>query len=337
MPMKGVPAPSWYGFGANVVPSSGPGPHSRRRPSQNEVVRTILQNILSLHTDYLKNVWLWRGQYGFADLVPAMHSRMLATVEPEPCEESVRLATNQLLRYARSCQLDRIEGVVLPDLALLAYLQHHGAATPLIDVSVDPLVAIWMAVNPGSLATEGVPDHGYVFAIAAPRLEVASMDARPYWDPHCGSTSVADQLESAMLWYKAPDISPRLRVQRGSFLLGSFLRPPKDKGSTTLIGQPSRQKTAPQPAPAPTPQPSQPSQPGIMNQVTGTANPRGRRLADGTMVRFEIPRAYFKPMNRWLEKRIGLTHASVFPVPWHSPMIEEFAQCFGRNRPIDFS
>lgn len=34
----------------------------------------------------------------------------------------------------------------LPDLALLALLQHHRAATPLMDVTLDPIVGLYMSV-----------------------------------------------------------------------------------------------------------------------------------------------------------------------------------------------
>lgn len=285
---------------------------------------------MNLHTGFVKDVWLWRGQCGFGDLVPSMHGRVLGTPRLNACEANVQWATRQLLRYARSCQVDRFEGVVLPDLALLAYLQHHGAATPLMDVSVDPLVAIWMAVNPGTLAPPNRSGEGYVFAIAAPgkELRLGAMDSRPYWDPDAGSASVAGQLGPKLFWYQAPDISPRLRAQRGSFVIGSFQPAPTAKRPTTVISG-LVQAT-----------PTSASLAGrwtaMMTQIARTARPQGHPRKPGTMVRFRIPAAYFARVNEWLEQRIGLTRASVYPVPWHSPLIEEFAQCFGRSRVIDW-
>src|SRR5439155_1336769 len=88
---------------------------------------------------------------------PGMHSRVRASMPRLALsEENVRWASAELIRVARANRLDRIEGLQLPDLALLAHLQHHGAATPLLDVTVDPLVALWMVAHASASAN---PDN----------------------------------------------------------------------------------------------------------------------------------------------------------------------------------
>src|SRR5690348_3834594 len=116
-------------------------------PSANaeQNARDVLSAAMWLHTTFKDEIWLWRGQarkvYG---IEPGMHTRVLdASKEFPRTETTVELATSNLLKTARSIALDRQGETVLPDLALLAHLQHYGAGTPLLDVSTDPLIALW--------------------------------------------------------------------------------------------------------------------------------------------------------------------------------------------------
>jgi hypothetical protein len=106
----------------------GSGPNDYR-------VRELLRAIWDLHAMYGVDVpWLWRGQANAAfNLEPGMHTRVRAhaTLDDPNIEEFTR----GLLGAARSAELDRHEEMRLPDLALLALLQHHRAATPLMDVA----------------------------------------------------------------------------------------------------------------------------------------------------------------------------------------------------------
>ena len=61
---------------------------------------------------------------------------------------------SQLLDTARMRGFGTHEGRVLPDLELLARLQHFGAATCLIDFTRNPLVALWFACH-GQLEQDG--------------------------------------------------------------------------------------------------------------------------------------------------------------------------------------
>ena len=112
-------------------------------------IREVLRVVMGLHAT-VSNGYLALGEVPVAAThprEPAMHTRVRITPEAMFDETTVRSATNKLLDMARGDWLDRVEDLRLPDLALLAHLQHNGAATPLLDVTVDPFVALWMVVH----------------------------------------------------------------------------------------------------------------------------------------------------------------------------------------------
>lgn len=187
--------------------------------------RQLISAALYLHSTFKEEYWLWRGQAnGSYGLEPGMHTRLRKSSGLSLDERNAAWATGQLVELARQMKLDRFEGARLPDLALLAHLQHHGAGTPLMDVSVDPLVALWMVVFASADEPHGHDeDTGALFAIRRPDSDhyLDPLDARPYWAED--GPSVAATLDGSMWWYRAPDVSERLRIQRGSFLLGPLV------------------------------------------------------------------------------------------------------------------
>ena len=56
-------------------------------------------------------------------------------------------STKRLIDEARLQGLDKKDGMEMPDLELLAELQHYGAATCLIDFTENPLIALWFACH----------------------------------------------------------------------------------------------------------------------------------------------------------------------------------------------
>ncbi|MDX6592355.1 MAG: hypothetical protein QOJ13_1551, partial [Gaiellales bacterium] len=177
--------------------------------------RKVLEAAMYLHVTFASDQWLWRGQSQHKSLRPGMHSRVFRLPKAQQTEQKVRDATRDLISAARKARLDEFDGATLPDIALLSHLQHHGAATPLLDVTVDPLVALWMAAN-ATIASPGAADDktGYLFAIRQPTEHIAIMDARPH-------AEISEAMPATDVhWYRSPDVSERLRIQRGSFVLG---------------------------------------------------------------------------------------------------------------------
>src|SRR5579862_2925389 len=171
-------------------------------------IRELLRAVWDLHALYGQSTWLWRGQPNFEhDLTPAIHTRIHAG---GLTDDRVMACTLDLLDAARAAQLDIHEGTRLPDLALLAMLQHHGAATPLLDVSLDPLVGLYMgAVSPHAIDDD---KDGVLFAIKRPASTFPAFTSNGFVEVYEGLP-----VDSPVM-YSAPDVSERLRIQRGHFL-----------------------------------------------------------------------------------------------------------------------
>ena len=269
-------------------------------------IRELLRGIWDLHAMYgTDEPWLWRGQanadYG---LEPAMHTRVRANGDPLT-SENVREYTNRLVTAARLAQLDSHEGMRLPDMALLAMLQHHGAATPLLDVSLDPLVGLYMAtVSPDP--ADDLKD-GVLFGIRRPKIEINDYDSRTFasiWE-ELGLNDVA--------MYSAPDVSERLRIQRGHFLLGRVSA--TDSRITIPLTIDARK-----------------SKERWITKRMAAQNKQGPPTpAIGDLAVFRVTAIFKDEIRRWLEARSGLTRDFVFPTSWHQPHLDRFASSHGRK------
>jgi hypothetical protein len=272
--------------------------------------RELLRAVLDLHGYFGDpNIWLWRGQANSAHpLAPGIHTRIQKAGKTLDDATVVAEAEN-LLGSARAANLDSHEGTNLPDLALLAMLQHHGAATPLLDVSLDPLVALYMAVvspNPADDTKDGV-----LFAIKRPPTPKPEMLLRPFDTRQVGA--VYDDLPTdGVVLYSAPDVSERLRIQRGHFLLGrtSLIEPrvtiPLSIDSSSLP----------------------------VTWLARRMNQRGEHgkpvPATSDVAVFRVTASYKPLLKAWLEERTGLTAEFVYPTAWHQPHLEVFANSQSR-------
>lgn len=268
-------------------------------------IRELLNAIWQLHAMYgADDPWLWRGQANssFA-LEPAMHTRVRR--HSELTDSDVVQFTQGLLHAARMARLDRHEGTSLPDLALLALLQHHGAATPLLDVTLDPIVGLYMAVvspHPSDDEADGV-----LFAIKRPTSAIADFDSRPIDDAYAG-------LRGEVAMYSAPDVSERLRIQRGHFVIGP-VDASDDRRTIPLSLDTARRR----------------SERWISRRMAARGRQGPVPPATSDLAVFRIA-AKFKPsLKTWLEARSGLTPDFIYPTPWHQPHLDRFASSHGRS------
>lgn len=286
--------------------------------------REVISAAMWMHSTFKDEVWLWRGQakktFG---IEPGMHTRVLNSKGFEKSEATVQRATLRLLSDARSVGLHHHDSIKLPDLALLATLQHHGAATPLLDVTTDPLIALWMVAF-GSVnqphALDG--ESGMLIGIKRPpkKYWIGSLDARAYAKPpsegQSSFSSVAENFENNLWWYQAPDVTERLRIQRGSFLIGPFLSPKSGVNATIPLNLGGTGK----------------NWLDARMEKRGSPSNTSHSTSDafGIIVRGSVKRE----LRKLLIERSGLSAESIYPTPWLRPFIEEFANQYGRSRPL---
>jgi FRG domain len=270
-------------------------------------IRELLRAIWDLHATYGLSAWLWRGQNNMKyDVTPAIHTRLGRRLLDDT---QVISCTEDLLVAARQAHLDVHEDTRLPDMALLAMLQHHGAATPLLDVSLDPLVALYMAI----VSTDPADDSsdGILIAVKKPGLVLPAFLSSSFADVY------ADLPDDSVALYTAPDVSERLRIQRGHFLIGRVATRFRTSIPLTL---------------------EDPSRPGGLDKTwiyrlmarRGTTGKLPIIGATDTVV-FRIAAKFKAPLRTWLEERSGLTPDFVLPTAWHRPHLDAFCASHGRT------
>lgn len=97
---------------------------------------------------------------------------------------------------------------------LLALLQHTGAATPLLDVTTDPMVALFFATEPN-----GQP--GLLVALNVHESKTHYFDV----GTDIGWRSALDKLDAegkSLGLYTPPTVTTRIMAQRGRFVFGRY-------------------------------------------------------------------------------------------------------------------
>jgi hypothetical protein len=172
---------------------------------------------------YMHNL-VWRGQQ---DVAWGVHSSLYRKLEKSglPSEDRFRDAEMEVMEHAKTWGLKTLD-----PLRFLADLQHRGAPTRLLDVTLDPEVAAWFATESSPESEE--PD-GRVIAWGrkAPTTtrkfsedndELSQRDSFLFWH-----SWVDNNQRAAVGWgtgsrtwpWFPPAISDRMRAQRSGFLL----------------------------------------------------------------------------------------------------------------------
>ena len=121
---------------------------------------------------YMSWVTPIRGQYALRGLANAKwgltasaYRRLMRNLDPAPelVDGLFSGYLHELVDDARECHSAGLEG--LSDLNVMARLQHHGAATGLIDFTDDPRVALWAACQSERDEKTGEETPGNVFAV----------------------------------------------------------------------------------------------------------------------------------------------------------------------------
>ena len=120
-----------------------------------------------------ERTYAWRGQNDASWDLSASLFREIRNEVGELTEGRVRERELEVLREARRWALGRDLGPSATDMHMLAVLQHHGIPTRLIDVTANPMTALWFATEEHNPDRDGNVrrSDGVLFAIDVTRTD----------------------------------------------------------------------------------------------------------------------------------------------------------------------
>lgn len=195
----------------------------------NEVIESVFKRWISQGSQFA-----WRGVVDASfPLHGSLYRRVLWTprINPRaPDERDLARVEGEVLARAHRWGLHYGSSGRLPILAQLATLQHFGAPTRLIDVSLNAYIGLWFAVEQkyDEYGNEiHGDDDGRLFAIdITRRLINEDSERRPWEDALSRPWKRLDSDEwSSKTWaWKPAPFEARIASQHGAFLLGGVPR-----------------------------------------------------------------------------------------------------------------
>lgn len=168
-----------------------------------------LIEITEEHSSKRTNVYMWRGQGNVDWPIHSAAFRRLKVTHRVISERRMRLYELELLRKARHKGYGYEEGRRLADFEVLAKLQHHGAATRLIDFSRNMLVALWFACQ----SERGKP--GLLFGIHSDSIKGQEGEAE---ERSYDQIFVEGQSEKGATTWEPPAVTKRIAAQSAQFM-----------------------------------------------------------------------------------------------------------------------
>lgn len=157
----------------------------------------------------------WRIDSGLARRVRMYRARLERPGVAFDLAALMRTAEERLLSRARLAGHGERDGRTLHDLELLAVLQHHGAATRLLDCTSNVFVALWFACG-------GAEDeYGLLAGFDLGRAHrVTSRDLS------LEASEVLDTLSASYASWRPSRLSPRIPAQQGLFVFSEAVDKP---------------------------------------------------------------------------------------------------------------
>ncbi|WP_062073665.1 FRG domain-containing protein [Demequina sediminicola] len=191
-----------------------------------------------LSENYRGSRLVWRGVRN-ADwgVHSSLYRRLSDVLGYRPTETEMVDAEKEILRRAR--QDWRFDGV--DALELFAQIQHFGGPTRLIDVSEDPLAALWFAVEAGK-GTEPTDTDGRLFAFVAPVKSDLHLNRNWKTRDALWHELTTDDRRATKRWgtgtnrryWRPPVYHSRIAAQNAGFLLDGV---PLDAGARNKFGR----------------------------------------------------------------------------------------------------
>jgi hypothetical protein len=157
-------------------------------------------------------VRMWRGQ---GDINWKIHSSAYRRIQLDPYEtnkdEDVNLEyyEEHLLKHATHKGFRYQNGRTLSDFELLAKLQHHGAATRLVDFSRNALVGLWFCV------TDQINETGLLVGVHS--HSIGGMEGCPVTGAYKDIIKGCKKHKHSQV-YESPALSSRISAQHAQFL-----------------------------------------------------------------------------------------------------------------------
>ncbi|OMC41318.1 hypothetical protein A5740_22890 [Mycobacterium sp. GA-1841] len=158
----------------------------------------------------------WRGQARGWVLSPGMHRRIAEMSQVPLDDQAVVDTTDYLLAGARAVGLYPPTVSTLGDLQLLAYLQHQGAATPLLDFSTDFLTALAMACF-------DVTSDEHDGLLLCYRYRPCNASYVPAFTHVTPTVAFSGDGGGSVALFHAPYLTARQRIQRGVFIFSEVV------------------------------------------------------------------------------------------------------------------
>jgi hypothetical protein len=176
----------------------------------------------------------WRGVVDASrPLHSSLYRRLLWTSKSReaPNEETLCQKEREILTLVHRWGLHNSEHGRLSILAQLATLQHFGAPTRLIDVTLNAYIGLWFAVE--EKFHEGLPAYsdtdGRLFAVDITNRLINEDDERRCWEDSLEkpwkNLPDTEWFKQAWAW-RPPALEARIAAQNGAFLLGGVPQTP---------------------------------------------------------------------------------------------------------------
>ena len=168
---------------------------------------------------------VWRGLGNASwSLHSLLHRKVTELEKVDPTEDRLQEYEREILQRCRSSW--RYDN--LPALELLAHLQHYGGPTRLLDVSMNPLVALWFAVEEKfhQDGTKKTATDSRLFAFAVKeRVTLSQKGSIKWggydlpWDGRKPKDGWGRVVSPPVLWVP-PSYNDRISAQNAGFLIG---------------------------------------------------------------------------------------------------------------------
>lgn len=189
----------------------------------------------------IETKFVWRGLPNKEYEVKSSLARRLEANRVDPTEENLRFNEVRAIQAAREWGLGHSQYGYASDLHMLALMQHHGIPTRLVDVTYNPLTALWFACSDESLINE----PGVLVGMAVsdvPVIETVPFLPKQTWggmeDPlgFDYSAALEKSAEDQMPFLVQPVVrDARMTAQEGLFITASV---PEQPAATPLWGFP---------------------------------------------------------------------------------------------------